>query len=100
VPRVQRIGLSATVRPAREAAEYLGGAHGRTFHPVTIVDATTPRRLELRVETPVDPPPRHAAPPRRPASARGARDAALGMVGHPSAPARPHPNAPARRSSS
>lgn len=46
---VQRIGLSATVRPLDEAAAFLGGDR-----PVTIVDAKYPKALDLEVVTPVD----------------------------------------------
>ena len=52
----QRIGLSATVRPVEEVANFLGGDR-----PVTIVAAPQDRRLELQVEVPVadlaNPPP-------------------------------------------
>src|SRR5262249_44224713 len=46
----QRIGLSATVRPLDEAARFLGGA-GRT---VQIVDAGAGKRLDIRVEVPIE----------------------------------------------
>jgi ATP-dependent helicase Lhr and Lhr-like helicase len=78
--RLQRIGLSATQRPLEEVARYLGGCEtsaqpeitlteGRSedaldefesltiapvFRPVAIVDASEPKRLELRVEVPVE----------------------------------------------
>jgi len=79
--RLQRIGLSATQRPLEEVARYLGGVEeGRTkvlpstpttneseilpeeesdtpavvYRPVTIVDAGEPKRLDLRVEIPVE----------------------------------------------
>ena len=79
--RVQRIGLSATQRPLEEVARYLGGCEapaqaeaafrseeesGEAFaefesasfapayRPVTIVDASEPKRLDLRVEVPVE----------------------------------------------
>ncbi|WP_207454300.1 ATP-dependent helicase [Desertivibrio insolitus] len=45
----QRIGLSATVRPAEEVARFLGG--GR---PVTIVRPAADKRFDLRVVVPVD----------------------------------------------
>lgn len=44
----QRIGLSATVRPAEDIARFLGGDR-----PVTIVDASASPRLDLRVHVPV-----------------------------------------------
>src|ERR1700720_7078 len=79
--RSQRIGLSATQRPLEEVARYLGGvdtaggkespsapannesailperegAHlGVVYRPVTIIDAREPKRLNLRVEIPVE----------------------------------------------
>ena len=77
---LQRIGLSATQRPLEEVARFLGGASGVTLHkgtvveateedvvpqiaqalavpeyrPVTIVDASEPKRFDLRVEVPID----------------------------------------------
>ncbi len=80
---LQRIGLSATQRPLDEVARFLGGARNHTresdkrlrdgqdgradvdhefaeptpafdWRPVTIVDAREPKRLELRVEVPVE----------------------------------------------
>src|SRR5246127_147838 len=39
--RAQRVGLSATVRPAEEVATFLGGAR-----PVTIVQPASPKRIE------------------------------------------------------
>ncbi|PWG60523.1 ATP-dependent helicase [Bifidobacterium catulorum] len=44
----QRIGLSATIRPADEAARFLGGTR-----PVTIVDPAQAPRYELRIIEPV-----------------------------------------------
>jgi ATP-dependent helicase Lhr and Lhr-like helicase len=78
--RVQRIGLSATQRPLEEVAHFLGGASGGAaaperspgddmeaaagtidqdspvvaYRPVTIVDASEPKRLDLRIEVPVE----------------------------------------------
>ncbi|MGO4209653.1 DEAD/DEAH box helicase [Terriglobus sp. YAF25] len=74
--RLQRIGLSATQRPLEEVARFLGGAESRPpveetqsqpggeepdevaagirFRPVTIVNAGARKRLELRVEVPVE----------------------------------------------
>ncbi|WP_437878807.1 DEAD/DEAH box helicase [Sorangium sp. So ce513] len=59
---LQRIGLSATQRPLDEVARLLGGGEiegagaGARFtpRPVTIVDASAPKALELRIEVPVD----------------------------------------------
>lgn len=58
-PPLQRIGLSATQRPLDEVARFLGGATldaagSSTPRPVTVVDASAPRRLDLRVELPVE----------------------------------------------
>jgi ATP-dependent Lhr-like helicase len=64
---VQRIGLSATIKPLSEAALWLGGqtiaapdpfagvgAPVLTPRPVTVVDAACRKALELEVITPVD----------------------------------------------
>ncbi len=56
---LQRIGLSATVRPVEEAALFLGGgtleSDGTvTSRPVTIVNAAAAPRLSLRVEVPIE----------------------------------------------
>ncbi len=55
---VQRIGLSATIRPLEEAARYLGGQEvgpdGPAPRPVTIVDAHYKKDLKLEVVTAVD----------------------------------------------
>ncbi|MFW5952327.1 MAG: DEAD/DEAH box helicase, partial [Gemmatimonadota bacterium] len=45
----QRIGLSATARPADAVARFLGGDR-----PVTVVDAHVPPKLELEVVVPVE----------------------------------------------
>ena len=45
----QRIGLSATARPAEEVARFLGGDR-----PVTVVDAHVPPMLDLSVVVPVE----------------------------------------------
>ncbi|MFT8775274.1 MAG: DEAD/DEAH box helicase, partial [Gluconacetobacter liquefaciens] len=45
----QRIGLSATVRPADRVAQFLGGAR-----PVTIVNPPASRRLDLTIVVPVE----------------------------------------------
>ncbi len=75
--RVQRIGLSATQRPLEEVAHFLGGASNGAepaasdamevasgtaeqdspivaYRPVTIVDASAPKKLNLRIEVPVE----------------------------------------------
>lgn len=57
----QRIGLSATAKPAQEVARFLGGARA-----VEIVDATARPRLDLRVMVPVpdmERPPAAPVPP-------------------------------------
>lgn len=78
---IQRIGLSATQRPLEEVAHFLAGVELRNpakrekessvladfehewtsddeqeqkFRPVTIVNASEPKRLDLRVEVPVE----------------------------------------------
>src|SRR5687767_10281125 len=70
---LQRIGLSATQRPLEEVARFLGGAERTAVkaaarkrdkparlratpnpRPVTIVDASEPKRLHLRIEVPVE----------------------------------------------
>lgn len=58
---LQRIGLSATQRPLDEIARLLGGGEATADpdepvrpRPVRIVDATEPKRFELRVEMPVE----------------------------------------------
>src|SRR5215468_4595056 len=45
----QRVGLSATVRPAEEVATFLGGAR-----PVTVVQPASAKRIELEVVVPVE----------------------------------------------
>jgi ATP-dependent Lhr-like helicase len=56
-PRLQRIGLSATVHPLREAASFLVGA-GR---PCELVDVSTSKKIDLRVYTPLQREPYPAA---------------------------------------
>jgi len=52
---LQRIGLSATVRPVDEAARFLGGFDERGApRPVTVVDAGHRKALDLTVAVPVD----------------------------------------------
>jgi len=58
---LQRIGLSATQRPLEEIARLLGGAVADAKHnsapltrPVEIIDASEPKQLDLRIETPVE----------------------------------------------
>ena len=78
--RLQRIGLSATQRPLEEVARFLSGAEvtrqtqseppattadealaefesaiiAPVYRPTTIIDASEPKRLDLRVEVPVE----------------------------------------------
>ncbi|MFO0746950.1 MAG: DEAD/DEAH box helicase [Myxococcota bacterium] len=47
--QLQRIGLSATVRPAAEVARFLSGGA-----PCTIIDAAEPPKLDLQIIVPVD----------------------------------------------
>jgi len=49
-PGPQRIGLSATQRPLDEIGRFLVGPR----REVTILDATAPARLDLRIEVPVE----------------------------------------------
>jgi ATP-dependent Lhr-like helicase len=65
---IQRIGLSATQRPLDEIARFLGGVRTPSdaplddltgevraeFRPVTIVDASHRKALDLRIEVPVE----------------------------------------------
>ena len=60
-PPLQRIGLSATQRPLEEIARLLGGAEADAKadspvqpRPVEIIDASEPKRLDLRIETPAE----------------------------------------------
>lgn len=48
-PPAQRLGLSATVRPAEEVARYLGGRR-----PVEIVDPGSDKRFDLSVVAPLE----------------------------------------------
>ena len=82
--RLQRIGLSATQRPLEEVARFLGGVElqgtepgeqrsenqkpieqgtdltlteetkGLIYRPVTVVNASAPKKLKLRIEVPVE----------------------------------------------
>ncbi len=58
---LQRIGLSATQRPLEEIARLLGGAEADATadapvrpREVEIIDASEPKRLDLRIETPAE----------------------------------------------
>jgi ATP-dependent Lhr-like helicase len=56
---LQRIGLSATQRPLDEVSRYLAGSaalseSAPTFRPVTIVDTSEKKRLDLKIEVPVE----------------------------------------------
>src|SRR5579871_6688591 len=78
---IQRIGLSATQRPLEEVARFLGGVEiqgsgkrdegsekaetgndqsladepqGLKYRPVTVVNASAPKQLKLRIEVPVE----------------------------------------------
>ncbi len=55
---LQRIGLSATVRPIERAAEFLGGGElrGDTVEPraVRVVDTGSKPRLELSIQVPIE----------------------------------------------
>ncbi len=61
---IQRIGLSATQRPLEEVARFLGGVDAEAgTRPVTIIDAREPKRLQLKVEVPVEDLAQTAPPP-------------------------------------
>lgn len=89
---LQRIGLSATQRPLSEVARLLGGAQA-TADPeeavrpreVKIVNASEPKRLELRVEVPVEDMARLGDRPIAGSSTTLPVDAAMGS--EPTAPA-------------
>ena len=49
-PGMQRVGLSATQRPLDEIGRFLAG----TGRAVTIVNASAPKQLDLRIEVPVE----------------------------------------------
>ncbi|HEX3660761.1 MAG TPA: DEAD/DEAH box helicase [Acidobacteriaceae bacterium] len=60
---LQRIGLSATQRPLEEVALFLGGyAPDSSPRPVTLVNAGGPKRLQLKVELPVEDLPAESVP--------------------------------------
>ncbi len=72
----QRVGLSATVRPVEDVARFLGGGH-----PVQIVDASAPPRLDLEIVCPV----RDLDRPQAPAGAQAppvAQDLAADGMGY------------------
>ncbi len=51
---LQRIGLSATIRPLEEAARFLGGQAAGVPREVTIVDAGGRKDMDLQVLSPVE----------------------------------------------
>jgi ATP-dependent Lhr-like helicase len=53
-PPLVRIGLSATQRPLDEVARLLGGLEGGAARPIEIVDATSKKAFDVRIEVPVD----------------------------------------------
>ena len=50
--RLQRIGLSATQRPLDEVSRFLAGT--APDREVTVIDATEPKKLALKVEVPIE----------------------------------------------
>ncbi len=93
---LQRIGLSATVRPIDEVSRFLGGAHtplgvtqtdaaATSWRAVTVVDARQPKSLDLKIEVPVEDMARLAEPvavPGRPASPGAVRSSIWSSI-HP-----------------
>ena len=73
----QRIGLSATVRPADQVAAWLGGRD----RPVAVVDASRPPALDLRIVLPIP----------RPAGADAREDHQAGEAAGPSHTPAPAP---------
>ncbi|HEV8221068.1 MAG TPA: DEAD/DEAH box helicase, partial [Streptosporangiaceae bacterium] len=74
---VQRIGLSATVRPHQEVATYLGGVR-----PVTIAAPPSSKQIELKIVVPVEDM-TDLEPARTPAGAVLANDGGDGLGGAP-----------------
>lgn len=72
---VQRIGLSATVRPAEAAARFLGGARA-----VTIVDVQSHPAMELKVVEPVEQMPESADSTNRARVAGGGKPSGLPSI--------------------
>jgi len=67
---IQRIGLSATQRPLEEVARFLGGVDAEaSARPVAIIDAREPKRLQLKIEVPMEDLPQIV--PEAPASPNG-----------------------------
>lgn len=61
IPKLQRIGLSATQKPLEEVARFLGGLddsnpgiQNPSFRPVTLVDAGAKKGMDLEVTWPQD----------------------------------------------
>jgi ATP-dependent helicase Lhr and Lhr-like helicase len=50
----QRVGLSATVRPAERVAAWLGGQEGDARRPIRVLDAGGRKEIDLTVEITVD----------------------------------------------
>jgi ATP-dependent helicase Lhr and Lhr-like helicase len=99
---VQRIGLSATQRPLEEVAHFLGGAAAEVeqaepapdgaedsplvaYRPVTIVDASEPKKLNLRIEVPVEDMARLGQPEELPsgAASQGPKRTSIWTAIHP-----------------
>jgi ATP-dependent Lhr-like helicase len=83
---IQRIGLSATQRPLEEVARFLAGTEAdpgdagsgeRGFRPVTIVNASEPKRLNLQVHLPVEDMAKAAPPAAAPADGDAPKRASI-----------------------
>ena len=108
---LQRIGLSATQRPLEEVAHFLAGADPQkqteseslltqmegeysatqqqdepvTFRPVTIINAKEPKRLDLKIEVPVEDMARLGQPEELPsgAASQGPKRTSIWSAIHP-----------------
>lgn len=94
----QRVGLSATVRPAAEVARFLTGGH-TTRAAATLIDAAEPPRLDLEIIVPVEDMSRPAADAHARAAAADAATPDTERSGPLLAVAAPRPLTPQERTS-